>query len=341
MPTLYRRKGHWYFQARIGRQRIQRSLKTQDRRIAEYLMGEELKRLHLGVRPAILAVVTVLEAQSAYLADCTPRLRPSYLKRRSDALESLLKPLQGYLLRYLDTATCNARLHQMAQESRWGAKTYNNYRDELFSFLRWCQTHQRWLNENPLHPIKRRKVMKNPVEYLRGEEITQCLHAAEGHWLRPAIAIGIYAGLRGGEIRALEWENIDFQAKTITVKNKVGFTTKTGKFRVVPLSQGLADLLLPYRRTGQIIGKRQHTQYALYRLKKAAKLPMSWNWVIFRHTFGTHHALRGVPLATLAEWMGHSSPSITYKYYIGQEAAYNPLIERFSPPNGAKSGDSP
>ncbi|OJV25396.1 MAG: hypothetical protein BGO12_07540 [Verrucomicrobia bacterium 61-8] len=61
-------------------------------------------------------------------------------------------------------------------------------------------------------------------------------------WI-PFAAIGAFAGCRGAEIHRLDWRDIDLEERHITVESS---KSKTGKRRVVPISDNLYAYLAPY-----------------------------------------------------------------------------------------------
>ena len=61
--------------------------------------------------------------------------------------------------------------------------------------------------------------------------------AAAAPW-RAMFAVGAFARLRPGEIRALEWDDVDFQAGTIHVRRSVEGPLKDDESRIAPLAAG-------------------------------------------------------------------------------------------------------
>ncbi|MBI2392157.1 MAG: tyrosine-type recombinase/integrase [Deltaproteobacteria bacterium] len=67
-------------------------------------------------------------------------------------------------------------------------------------------------------------------------------------WLRIAVALATYAGLRCGEVRALEVQDVDLQTDLLRVRrafaeNEV-LTPKSGHERVVPIASELRSILV-------------------------------------------------------------------------------------------------
>src|SRR2546428_3283825 len=57
--------------------------------------------------------------------------------------------------------------------------------------------------------------------------------AREAPW-RAMFAVGTFAGLRTGEVIALEWTDVDFDARTIHVRRSVDGPLKDDESRIVP-----------------------------------------------------------------------------------------------------------
>lgn len=112
----------------------------------------------------------------------------------------------------------------------------------------------RIIDRNPVEKIKLPKGTKGTHRAITPEE-RLIIHQLQ-HRMRPAVMVMLYAGLRRGEAAALNIErDVDFQAKTITVREAVRFSereedhalitapkTEAG-YRVIPLMDILAEEL--------------------------------------------------------------------------------------------------
>jgi integrase len=148
------------------------------------------------------------------------------------------------------------------------------------------------------------------------------------------------AGLRIGEVRALDWRrDVDLVAGTITVNKQTRcgqMTTPKGRTRrTVPMTDTLLAALkaLDTIRTGFVIRTLDgagmtdnETKYHCYRLCRAAGLPER-GWHNLRHAFGTHAAMFGVNPWKLMLWMGHKRIDETMLYVHFAEAHMRPLPE--------------
>lgn len=155
---------------------------------------------------------------------------------------------------------------------------------------------------------------------------------------RAIYTVAIYTGLRQGELWALRWEDVTLTGARpeITVRASHEGPTKSGKVRRVPLlPQALAALArLPGARTGLVFlgqtggqrTKRDDGRWAParraggpingYRLR--AGIVRRVRFHDLRHTCASHLVmgtwLPPMALVEVAQWLGHSSVSVTERY---------------------------
>lgn len=181
------------------------------------------------------------------------------------------------------------------------------------------------------------KVERPEPEFLELEQVAALVASAavdrQPEYL-VAMLLAVEAGMRIGEIKALQWEHVDMRAKTITVAISVRPVKGTnGKIvdvfgppkgrvrRTVQVSPALHDALrhrLP--RTGFVVpgddGHKhtQETRSAMERISKRAGLAIGGEWHVLRHTFATHAAMLGCNPWRLNQWMGHARMEETMLY---------------------------
>ncbi|MDD5428771.1 MAG: tyrosine-type recombinase/integrase [Candidatus Omnitrophica bacterium] len=192
--------------------------------------------------------------------------------------------------------------------------TINRYRASIKAFLNFS-IRRKYIYENPLRYIKEYKVPKNPPRFLTKDEISAVIKEAKKTDLYPMVATAIYTGMRRAELFALEWQDLDFKQNIITVRNKSDFTTKSKKFRIIPISPILRPILVKIRQKEghcfDIINQRRVVNRIL-RNAKVKNTGIAWH--LFRHTFGTQLAMAGVDVVTIKELMGHESVETTMIY---------------------------
>ena len=85
---------------------------------------------------------------------------------------------------------------------------------------------------------------------LEPDEFAALLNAClDARW-HGICTVGYYAGLRQGEILALEWQDVDIERRVLHVRNKSNYRTKSGKNRDVPMAREVLAALegLQHRR---------------------------------------------------------------------------------------------
>jgi integrase len=72
-----------------------------------------------------------------------------------------------------------------------------------------------------------RQVRHKP-QTLTKEQAVRLLKASQGHQLEPLIMLALTTGMRHGEIAALRWRDIDFEARTLEIERTVTFISGHG-----------------------------------------------------------------------------------------------------------------
>jgi integrase len=176
-------------------------------------------------------------------------------------------------------------------------------------------------------------------DFLTFEELELLVTAGEPEpeW-RTAILVGAEAGLRMGEIIALEWEDIDLRKRELKVMRSSwhGQVTspKSGRSRTIPLTERLSAALKGHRhlRGARIFcgpGGEPWTRHLmrkrLYRIYKRAGLRIM-GWHVLRHTFCSHLAMRGAAPKAIQELAGHTTLTMTMRYMHLAPAALREAI---------------
>lgn len=184
------------------------------------------------------------------------------------------------------------------------------------------------------------KTVKHPKVPLTADEVSRFLHYYKGHWLEHAMHLIFNTGLRSQELLALTWEDVEFLDDArgyVHVRRAIGLTefgygvkaTKTpSSVRKVPFnSKTLVNLLKSAKRankTGWVIENKSKTNRMYpdnfrnrYFRDVGKKLgfatPLTSH--VARHTYISHLVAKGVPLATIAQWTGHTTIDMIVNVY--------------------------
>lgn len=137
--------------------------------------------------------------------------------------------------------------------------------------------------------------------------------------LKPMTIISLNTGLRRGELFNLTWADVDLQQKTLTV---VGEGAKSDQTRHIPLNKEALGTLKAWKAqsTGSSIVFPSQTGGVMDNVKKSwdgvlkvAEI-RSFRWHDLRHTFASKLAMKGVPLNTIRELLGHADLKMTLRY---------------------------
>jgi len=165
---------------------------------------------------------------------------------------------------------------------------------------------------NPVAGALKIKVpAKDEIGILNVKEATKLLAACPREIL-PAIAIGLFAGLRREEIARLDWQQVDFERGFIEVKAP---NAKTAQRRLVEMSTSLRAWLRPHRALAGAVRPSE----AIYRerLAEAAKTAgiTPWPHNALRHSFASFHLAMHEDAAKTALMLGHTESTTLFKHY--------------------------
>jgi integrase len=132
--------------------------------------------------------------------------------------------------------------------------------------------------------------------------------------LTAIVLLGLDAGLRAGEIRQLEWDDVDFKNRSITLRAE---TTKTLQSRRVPVTARLAVELkkLPsYEVERRVFELKYFRRSFLTALRLAGIDGLEFRDL--RRTFAKKLEGLGIAFTVLQKIMGHAAESVTGKHYL-------------------------
>lgn len=242
--------------------------------------------------------------------------------------------LHAVHLEDIRTADIAAFIAKRVQEDGIGPKTANRYREILQRLFNWAMS-QRGVRmpggENPARRVERYRERASAIRFLSMAQIGEQLTALEDDMqLETMVALYIYAGLRREEALWLTVTDVDLKAGRhgmVRVRAKtVGgqfWEPKTKVNRVVPVSSALRpylDRYTPRASDGNWFfpspeGCRWDPDNFSARLREANKTrQLAWSCLDYRHTFGSHLAMKGESLYKISTLMGNS-PEICRRHY--------------------------
>lgn len=214
----------------------------------------------------------------------------------------------------------------------------------LGSALRW-----EMVSKNVASKVSIPKHEQREIIPLTEEEARVLLEAAQGHRLEGMILLGVTLGLRRGEITALKWKDVDFEAHTLSVKHTVShvpfmsYVEKDPKTRASKRKIYLPDVVIQtlqqhyeaqkaeaengglsfseWNPKGLVfLSKRRsymhkdQTLTEFYAILSQAGLP-KMHFHDLRHSAATILLVKGVHPKMVQELLGHSSIVMTMNIY--------------------------
>lgn len=165
-------------------------------------------------------------------------------------------------------------------------------------------------------------------EFLTAARLFDC-----GGTIERACLLGLCFGLRASEIFAVDWDDLDFDKRSLNVWKT--YVRHKGDWALMPPKTEAAYRIVPI--VGYALGRIQeigtdgHGAWVRNskgeRAKRAQTEKLLRNWreryglpdvtlSSMRHSFATSCIDAGIPVSIVARWLGHSDPSWTARYYV-------------------------
>lgn len=175
------------------------------------------------------------------------------------------------------------------------------------------------------------------AEFLTPEEIRLLLDKARGIFY-PFFLTAVRTGLRQGELIGLQWGDIDWNGKFLTVKRTIYKKTpkipKYGKERKVDMSDQLLAVLRDHKKAAAAEALKKGRALSEYVFTSSRNKPHEPSWIrkvhfnalkaaglrqvpfhALRHSFASALIANGASLTYVKEQMGHHSIKITVDTY--------------------------
>ena len=247
--------------------------------------------------------------------------KPSEQKTKGLILNNHLIPFFGDK-ELKDIKMSSVEQYKTYKLQKLSPKTINNHLAVLSKCLR---TAMDWGQLEACPQTKLLKTNSQRLDFLTPIESRQLVQNCHEPMWREMILVALRTGMRLGELFGLDWQDIDFKRKIITVRRSIvdGIvgTPKNNKSRYIPITDEVCRALYDDRRVSGLVFSRKGglplsrslAGNAIIKIcKKSGVKRISWH--ILRHTFASQLATEGVPIPVIKELMGHSSIVMTMRY---------------------------
>jgi integrase len=338
MPTVrvkgvkrYRAKGRWYLYHR----------KTGTRFKAEFGTGEffaELAALDSKVKqqqalPGTLGLLFACYRSSPRFTDLAPSTQHGYMR-----MMNLLQPLRDMPLTELTPQFIAALRDRIAAQH---GRRQANYVMAVISVASEHGREHGAINENPVKGIKRMRRARDTPTANRpwlGEECREILAGVPAH-LRVPIALGMFTGLRKGDVLALLKSS--FRDGRLWRR-----TSKTGQLVSIPIHPDLAQILaeaghhdaitiaVTSRGTPWTVsGFNSSFIKAVAALRQSGQVNAGLTFHGLRHTCGTLLIEAGFDIDTVRRWLGQKTlaMAIHYSETADTSTKMQDVLKKFDP----------
>lgn len=314
MASKYKPKNSpfWWIKYYQDGKCIRKSLKTKDPKVANYYIAKREKELAEGMIPPEIRIVDAKKALNEYLEFSSTHKTKGTMEWYELKLQKFINHVPGSTLKSITRQVVEGYLTAQIKEGKRELVTVNGTLRAIKAFLNWC-VQRHYLPSHPAKDIKKFKLPENPPRFLSIEEIHNLLTTAKESGAYPLIAMAVYTGLRKGELLNLEWQDIEFHKNLIKIVNKPGFTTKSKRFRIVPMVPALHRILAPYKKDSGYCFSKVNLDKILRKIFEDAELK-GCGLHTLRHTFASQLVMKGVDLVTVKELLGHADIATTMIY---------------------------
>lgn len=199
------------------------------------------------------------------------------------------------------------------------------------------------IDRNPMDKVERPKPRKDETkpqeaEAYTAQEVRDILKALSGEPLkwRAFVRLLIDTGIRRGEALAIQWEDIDFQGKSILIQRNLCYTPdkgvyldapKNGRSRIVYVGDDTLELLQKLKSEqvpgAQFIFTQGNSVEAIhptspthyFRQFAGRHNIQGFHPHKLRHTFASVAITAGADVASVSEALGHSDTAVTLRMY--------------------------
>lgn len=268
--------------------------------------------------------------------------KPSEQKTKRYILSASLVPFFGKMTIGKITAHHIEQYKAQLAKEDASPKTIRN----RLTILNTClKTAHEWGLSGTPPKIKWPKCPPPKTDYLSNDECELVLSNSSGI-IHEMIFTALKTGMRQGELAGLQWSSIDWERLELTVRHSLDDTTKTlvppknNKQRHIPLDANVYEMLFKRKKStgfvfldtdGKPLNQKRLGRH-MVKIREAIKLSgKKVGWHMFRHTFASHLAIKGVPLHAIKDLMGHASITTTMRYAHLAPSTLRSAIDMLNP----------
>lgn len=305
------------------------------KRISEYNSGSYIESSKMTVKMLIDQWLTVY---------AVPQLAPSTVSGYKVNFYKHTIPYIGHILVQKLTGVEIQQMYTQLSQTGLSPRSVRYVHTTLHEVLQYAYK-TRIIAINPADFVSPPKQRKYKAEVYNTDEVAKLLHCAKGTAMELPLMLDLETGLRRGELLALKWSDIDWEARTLTVERNLvcingehqfgSPKTKSGNRKLL-LSESLIEKLRQHRVRQNEIRLQLGSTYQNNDLVCCRDDGSPYNTGSFSHKFANFlkkHGLKhirlhdirhtnatlmlenGIPAKIASERLGHSGIAITLDTY--------------------------
>jgi len=206
-----------------------------------------------------------------------------------------------------------------------------------------------YLKENPFRHIKAIRQQRQIPLSMSKEDFSLLISFTENDRLKALFRFAFLTGMRRGEILNLEWKDIDYENKLISIQSSPDYRVKHGKARIIPMNKEVETILKglepcdPYIFMNEKM-ERFAEDFVTKSFKKAvraAALDDRLHFHNLRHTCASWLAQAGVPMTHIKDLLGHAYIKTTESYTRIPARELRGAVELLTLPPATNSSTNP
>ena len=317
---MFKRGGVWWTCIRYEDKKVQKSLETDDRRLAQAIEAKIRAEIAEGkfFDKPVGQSKTFKDMMEKFMQEHAPKVSKNMQKSYASSLKHLatfwgnsklsdIKPklISEYKVlrknKGIKPATINRELAMLSKAFNLAVKEWE------------------WVKDNPVSRVPKEKEDNERDRWLNAEDEKRLLENSSS-WLKEIIVFDLNTGLRQDELLSLQWNRVDLFRKIIIIQE-----SKNGKPRTIPLNQIALDILMEKSKirnlkSDLVFLSNMSTKIDRHNLRRAFNIALdkagiqNFHFHDLRHTFATRLAQRGIDIYKISKLLGHQDIRMTQRY---------------------------
>lgn len=326
---------YWYadFTDASGR-RVKRSTRTVERKEAEALLAKWKLEAHRQAmwdeEPTRLYDDLMLRYLQGPSTEKRAHERDLYAAKR------LTPFFQGTTLNELGAADIQAYIDQRRADGV-GPATVNKELNLLSAALNYARRRLQWDVPNPVEGMRLRPP-EGRIRWIDRATASRLIKVAHGY-LSDFIQLGLYTGMRKGEVLGLTWDRVDLDHQLVYLTN---MDQKNGKHGSIPLNEEALDALRSRLKFHEEFCPQSNWVFANSKGERFADIKKGFKTACqkagiedftphdMRHTCAAWLVQNGVDIRVVCELLRHSSIEVTMRYAHLSPKNVRDAVERLS-----------